>query len=34
MINDYAFLFPLAFLIAGIVAYIAYKNNWKIIDIV
>ena len=31
--NDLQFLFPLALLIAPVVAYIAYKKHWKIADI-
>lgn len=31
--NDLAFLYPLVFLIAGVVAYIAHKKHWKIADI-
>ena len=34
MINDYAFLFPLAFLVAGVLAYVAHKRHWKIADII
>ena len=30
--TDLQFLFPLALLIAPIVAYIAYKKHWKIAD--
>ncbi len=32
--NEYAFVFPLTFIIAGIVAYIAYKKHWKIVDFI
>lgn len=27
--NEYAFVFPLTFLLAGIIAYVAHKKDWK-----
>jgi len=33
MMNDLNLLFPLALLIAPIIAYIAHKQHWKIAEI-
>jgi len=30
--NEYAFLFPLTFIIATMIAFIAHKKHWKIVD--
>jgi hypothetical protein len=30
--SNYSFLFPLVFVMAGIIAYVAHKKHWKIAD--
>ena len=31
--NEYAFVFPLTFILAGIIAYIAHKKHWKLAEL-
>jgi len=31
--NEYAYIFPLTFLLAGVIAYIAHKQHWKITEV-
>ena len=31
--SEYAFIFPLTFLLAGIIAYIAHKRHWQLTKI-